>query len=82
LITNLSVALLTGIAGHLGQKVAMVGTNWGARQYRRAREIAWTGAATVAAACAAIGMIVAFPSLRMGLFADDAEIVAVGASYL
>ena len=42
--------------------VAMVGTNWGARQYRRAREIAWTGAATVAAACATIGLIVAlFP---------------------
>ena len=74
-ITNLSVVMLTGIAGQLGRDtalgyamgarleyilqpiafgfgtalVAMVGTNWGARQYRRAREIAWTGAATVAA---------------------------------
>ena len=70
-ITNLSVVVLTGIAGQLGREaaigyamgarleyilqpvafgfgtaiVAMVGTNWGARQYRRAREIAWTGAA-------------------------------------
>jgi len=61
LITNLSVVLLTGIAGHLGREVAigyamgarleyiliplafgfgtaivaMVGTNWGAKQYRR-----------------------------------------------
>src|SRR3712207_8721612 len=33
--------------------VAMVGTSWGARRYARARRIAWTGAATVAAACAA-----------------------------
>ena len=61
-ITNLSVVLLTGIAGHLGKEVAvgyamgarleyiliplgfgfgtailaMVGTNWGAKQYDRA----------------------------------------------
>jgi putative MATE family efflux protein len=92
-ITNLSVVLLTGIAGQLGRDaalgyamgarleyilqpiafgfgtalVAMVGTNWGARQYRRAREIAWTGAATVAALCGTIGLIVAFqPGLWIG----------------
>src|SRR5260370_18064669 len=65
LITNMSVVLLTGVAGRLGKEtaigyamgarleyillplgfgfgtaiVAMVGTNWGAKQYRRAREI-------------------------------------------
>src|SRR6267142_6578297 len=93
-ITNMSVLLLTGIAGHLGREaaigyamgarleyiliplafgfgtaiVAMVGTNWGAKQYARAREIAWTGAVTVAMACATIGLIVAlFPDLWMGL---------------
>ena len=109
IITNLSVVLLTGIAGHLGREaaigyamgarleyiliplafgfgaaiVAMVGTNWGARQYRRAREIAWTGAATVAAACATIGLLAAiFPNLWMGLFSDDPEIVRLGTSYL
>ena len=108
-ITNLSVVLLTGIAGHLGKEVAvgyamgarleyiliplafgfgtaivaMVGTNWGARNYRRAREIAWTGAVTVAAACATIGLIVAlFPALWMGLFTGDQEIIRLGASYL
>src|SRR6266404_5836665 len=97
IITNLSVVLLTGIAGRLGREVAigyamgarleyiliplafgfgaaivaMVGTNWGAKQYRRAYQIAWTGAATVAAACAAIGLIVAlYPALWMGLFSD------------
>jgi len=109
IITNLSVVLLTGIAGHLGREaaigyamgarleyiliplafgfgaalVAMVGTNWGARQYRRAREIAWTGAATVAGACATIGLIAAlFPALWMGLFSDDPEIIRLGTSYL
>ena len=109
IITNLSVVLLTGIAGHLGREVAigyamgarleyiliplafgfgaaivaMVGTNWGARQYRRASEIAWTGAVTVATACATIGLIVAlFPALWMGLFSDDPEIVRLGTWYL
>ena len=37
--------------------VAMVGTNWGAQQYRRAREIAWTGATTVALLCGTVGLI-------------------------
>jgi putative MATE family efflux protein len=63
--------------------VAMVGTNWGAKQYGRAYQIAWTGGATVAAACASIGLIVAlFPRLWMGLFTSDDDIVQVGALYL
>ena len=97
MITNLSVVLLTGIAGHLGQGgrdrlrdgraarihpdpagvrvrhaiVAMVGTNWGARQYRRAREIAWTGAGTVGGRMRVDRIVVAiFPTLWMGLFTE------------
>ena len=108
-ITNLSVAVLTGIAGQLGPEtaigyamgarleyilqpvafgfgtaiVAMVGTNWGARQYRRAREIAWTGAATVALLCGTIGGTVAIhPALWVGLFSDSAEVARIGALYL
>jgi putative MATE family efflux protein len=108
-ITNLSVVVLTGIAGQMGRDtalgyamgarleyimqpiafgfgtaiVAMVGTNWGARQYRRAREVAWTGAATIALLCGTIGLIVAFePGLWIGLFSDDAEVARLGALYL
>jgi len=108
-ITNLSVVVLTGIAGHLGREmaigyamgarleyilnplafgfgaaiVAMVGTNWGAKQFERARRIAWTGGATVAAACGAVGVFFAlFPRLWMDLFTEDAEIVRIGVSYL
>jgi putative MATE family efflux protein len=108
-ITNLSVVLLTGIAGQLGRDtalgyamgarleyilqpvafgfgtalVAMIGTNWGAGQYRRARKIAWTGAATVAAVCGSIGLMVAlWPGLWIGLFSDDAEVARLGALYL
>jgi MATE family, multidrug efflux pump len=108
-ITNLSVAVLTGIAGQLGPEtaigyamgarleyilqpvafgfgtaiVAMVGTNWGARQYRRARKIAWTGAATVALLCGTIGATVAIhPALWINLFSDSAEVGRIGALYL
>lgn len=108
-ITNLSVVLLTGIAGQMGRDtalgyamgarleyiqqpiafgfgsalVALVGTNCGARQYRRAREIAWTGAAIVAALCGTIGLIVALePGLWISLFSDDADVASLGALYL
>jgi putative MATE family efflux protein len=108
-ITNISVVILTGIAGHLGREtavgyamgarleyiliplafgfgaaiVAMVGTNWGAKQHRRARAIAWVGGATVAGSCAAIGLIVALvPGLWMGLFSDNEDIIGFGTEYL
>ena len=108
-ITNLSVVLLTGIAGQFGPQaaigyamgarleyimqpvafgfgtaiVAMVGTNWGAGQYGRARRIGWTGAITIAVVCGTIGLIVALqPSLWMNLFSDDAEVARFGALYL
>ena len=63
--------------------VALVGTNWGAGQYRRARAIAWTGSATVTAVCGTIGLIVAFqPGLWIGLFSDDADVARLGTLYL
>src|SRR5262249_781097 len=50
---------------------------------RRAREIAWTGATTVAVVCGTIGLIVAFqPGLWIGLFSDDAEVARLGTLYL
>src|SRR3954451_22858573 len=63
--------------------VAMVGTNWGARQYARARAIAQTGVMTVAAVCGAIGVTVAIvPALWLGLFSDDPDVFRVGGLYL
>jgi len=108
-ITNLSIVILTGIAGQFGPEaaigyamgarleyvmqpvafgfgtaiVAMVGTNWGARQYQRARQIAWTGAITIAVVCGTIGVVVAVqPDLWLGLFSQDAEVARIGALYL
>jgi putative MATE family efflux protein len=108
-ITNLSVVVLTGIAGQFGPEaaigyamgarleyimqpiafgfgtaiVAMVGTNWGARQYDRARQIAWTGTGTIAVVCGMLGIVVAVqPSLWLALFSDSAEVERIGALYL
>src|SRR5262249_56128533 len=59
------------------------GRKWGAREDRRARAIAWTGGAMVAAACAAVGLAVAlFPRLWMGLYSSDDEIIRIGSEYL
>ncbi len=63
--------------------VAMVGTNWGAQQYGRARQIAWTGAATIGLLCGTLGLIVAIrPSIWLNLFSGDAEVARIGAMYL
>ena len=108
-ITNLSVVVLTGIAGQFGPEsaigyamgarleyvmqpiafgfgtaiVAMVGTNWGAQQYGRARQIAWTGTATIALLCGILGLIVTLqPGIWLGLFSNDTEVARIGAIYL
>lgn len=108
-ITNLSVVVLTGIAGQFGPEAAigyamgarleyimqpiafgfgtaivpMVATNCGAKQYARARRIAWAGAGTIALLCGALGLIVAVqPNIWLGLFSDDAEVARLGAMYL
>lgn len=108
-LTNLSIVILTGIAGQFGREaglgyamgarleyvmqpiafgfgtalVTMVGTNWGAGQYYRARQIAWRGALTIAAVCGTIGLIVAIePSLWLNLFSNDPEVERFGLQYL
>lgn len=63
--------------------ITMVGTNVGAGQFARARRVAWTAAFISAAATGLIGLAAALaPQLWMGLFSHDADVIAVGASYL
>jgi putative MATE family efflux protein len=108
-IMNLSIIVLTGIAGQFGPSaaigyamgarleyilqpivfgfgvaiVAMVGMNWGAGQYRRARTIAWTGAFLSAGICAIMGLVVAiWPHLWVGLFSSDEQVLRIGSLYL
>jgi putative MATE family efflux protein len=62
---------------------AMVATNMGAGQTVRAVRVAWAGGALVAVITGAIGLATAIaPALWMGLFTSDAEVLAVGATYL
>lgn len=76
----LLIPLVFGLGSAL---VTMVGTNIGAGQVARARRVAWTGAALAGAATGAVGMAAAlFPLAWMGLFTDDAEVLAVGSTYL
>ena len=63
--------------------VSMVGTNWGAGQFDRARRIAWTGGFAVALTCGSIGLLfTVFPQVWMSLFSEEQEIVRAGSSYL
>lgn len=63
--------------------VTMVGTNWGAKQYGRARKIALIGTATIASVCGTLGIVVAlYPILWLGLFSDDSAVIRLGAQYL
>jgi putative MATE family efflux protein len=62
---------------------ALVGTNIGARQYARARRMAWSGAFMAGGVAAAIGGVVAIsPDLWLGLFTRDPGALASGRLYL
>ncbi len=62
--------------------IAMVGTNKGARQFRRARRVAWAGALMAGAVTCAIGLTVAlWPDLWLKLFTDDPAALLAGRLY-
>jgi hypothetical protein len=62
---------------------AMVATNMGAGNAKRALRVAWLGAAIVAAITGAIGLTTAIaPALWMNLFTQDAAVREFGGSYL
>jgi putative MATE family efflux protein len=60
----------------------MVGTNVGAGQIRRARQIAWTGALIAASIGAAAALSLALaPQAWIGLFTSDPGVIASGSLY-
>ncbi len=62
---------------------ALVGTNIGAKQYRRAQHLAWSGALMAGGIAAAIGIVVAiWPNLWLGLFTANPDALRVGGTYL
>jgi putative MATE family efflux protein len=76
--------LLVPIAFSVGVAcVPMVGMAMGARDYRRARRVAWTGALVSAVGVGLIGtLVVARPELWTDLFTSDPAVRAAGALYL
>jgi putative MATE family efflux protein len=76
----LLVPLVFGLGSPL---VAMVGTNIGAGQHRRAVRVAWLGGAIAAAVTEAIGVTAALaPDAWLRLFSSDADVIAAGSTYL
>ena len=76
----LQIPLVFGLGSAL---VTMVGTNAGAKQYRRSEHIAWVGAGLAAGITGTLGLIAAlFPHGWIGLFSADPEILAAGSAYL
>ena len=63
--------------------VTMVGTNIGAGRHRRARKVAWTGAAISAVITGAIGLVATlFPEAWLHLFSREETVVQIGSAYL
>jgi len=74
------VPLAFGIGGAL---VTTVGGNFGARQFGRARKIAWTGAGVTFGVTMTLGVLISVvPEIWLDLFTTEPEVLNVGARYL
>ena len=81
--SRLEYLLIPLVFGLGAPMVAMVGTNIGAGQNRRALSIAMIGATLAFVACEAIGLGAAiWPRAWLGLFGDNPVMIATGANYL
>lgn len=81
--SRLELMLIPVAFGIGGALTVAVGTNFGAAQYRRARQIAWTGAGVVFAVIGVVGIAVALmPGLWLDLFTADPKAYEFGALYL
>jgi putative MATE family efflux protein len=74
------IPICFGVGGAL---TATVGANFGARQFSRARRVAWIGGLTVAGVTGVIGVVAAiWPELWLGNFTADPGAHAMGVRYL
>jgi putative MATE family efflux protein len=80
---RLEYLLIPLVFGFGSALVTMVGTNVGAGRLPRAERVAWVGAGLAAGVTGVIGLIAAAaPSLWLGLFTTEPEVLAAGARYL
>ena len=81
--SRLELILIPIAFGAGGVLTTAVGTNFGARQFARARAFAWTGGLAIFAITGAIGIAAAiWPNLWLGLFTSDTDAFEFGAVYL
>lgn len=81
--SRLDYVMIPILFGLSSAVLAMVGVNIGAGNGARARHIGWIGILIGVALTETIGLIAAFaPSLWLHLFTDEAEVLAVGKTYL
>lgn len=81
--SRLDYLLIPVLFGLSSAVLTMVGVNIGAGRRARAREVAWTGSLVGAAFTGVVGLVVAFrPELWIGLFTDEADVLAPAATYL
>jgi putative MATE family efflux protein len=81
--SRLDMLIIPVMFGFGTAAITVVGTNIGAGNVPRARRAALLNALFVAALVETVGLVVAFmPNLWLGLFTNDAEVLAVGAHYL
>ena len=80
--SRLELILIPIAFGFGGAMTAMVGINRGAKQFQRARHIAWTGGIIVFAITGVIGITAALvPDLWIGLFTTHADARDVARQY-
>lgn len=80
---RLEYLLIPVVFGLGAPLVALVGTNIGAGQQRRALQITLIGGAIAFLLCETIGVLAAlFPGFWLGLFDQDPEVLAAGSRYL
>ncbi|MBI1773808.1 MAG: MATE family efflux transporter [Proteobacteria bacterium] len=83
LASRLDYVLVPLLFGFGTALVTMVAANLGSGQVKRARRIAWIGAAIGAGATELIGLAAAsYPAGWIGLFSDDPTVFQTGALYL
>ncbi len=81
--SRLELMLVPIAFGVGGAATVAVGANFGAKNYARARRVAWTGAAASLVLIGVIGIVFAlWPSLWLNLFTADSTAYAFGAQYL